>query len=328
MSLWSKLGQSLYQHRIAALTAAFILLVDQITKDLAYTLWDEGGPSVWGVSFHFSRNPGLALGYFSGLPVQFRVPVIILISFAAAIGIALISRSHSGSKLRGWGLSFLYAGALGNSIDRLWRGYVIDFIEPSFRGSVLPSFNIADLSVTVGALMVAFVVIIGAKRPKHKGGAMESVKEMELSVESNEQETQLDEARRAGALFKMMPGTTLVEILVVVAIIGLVMGAVAIGVIPLFAKGQKGIAWNDTKSFEQMYTVWQISHTDCPTSVEDLAKSAAKKGQSTKDPWGNDYVISCPSQHDNAEIDICSNGPDKQQGTEDDVCNWKPQPKD
>ena len=91
----------------------------------------------------------------------------------------------------------------------------------------------------------------------------------------------------------------------------------------LYYKDRKGIAWNDTNTYEGMYTAWEIGHTDCPTSVDELVKAVGKKGQSTKDPWGSDYVVSCPSQHD-LDIDVCSNGPDKQQGTDDDVCNWKP----
>jgi general secretion pathway protein G len=323
MSFWSSIGQSLFRHRIAAFTGGFVLLLDQMTKDLAYMLWVDGGPSMMGFTLHLSRNPGLAFGFLGELSQPLRLPLFLLTSFVAALSITLVSRSFSGSALRGWGLSLLFAGAAGNAIDRLWRGYVIDFIEPN-AWRQMPSFNIADVSVTIGALFVALVVLLGTNT-KSTGGKMKT----ELpTIETTESQSSLqaEEARKAGALFKMVPGTTLVEILVVVAIIGLVMGAVAIGVIPLFAKGQSGVAWNNAKAFEQMYTTWQIGHTDCPTSVEDLIKSGGKKGQTAKDPWGNDYVLSCPSQHD-IDIDICSNGPDKQQGTDDDVCNWKPQPK-
>jgi general secretion pathway protein G len=326
MSVFSRIGHSLYQHRAAAFAGAFVLLLDQMSKDIAYTLWEDGGPVFsWGM-LHLSRNPGLAFGFLGDLSHQLRLPLILITAFVAAFGISLVSRAFSGSLLRGWGLSLLFAGAIGNAIDRVWRGYVIDFIEPTLWSS-LPSFNLADVSVTVGALLVALVVLLGNnKKSNLQGGNMQAELSMPEVVESKN-EIKNEEARKAGALFKMVPGTTLVEILVVVAIIGLVMGAVAIGVIPLFAKGQKGVAWNDTQTYDGMYVAWQISHTDCPTSVEDLAKSAGKKGQSTKDPWGNDYVISCPSQHER-DIDICSNGPDKQQGTDDDVCNWKPAPKD
>ena len=325
MSLWSRVGHSLYQHRTAALTGAFVLLLDQMSKDVAHTLWEDGGPVFsWG-TLHLSRNPGLAFGFLGDLSQQLRLPLILLTAFMAAFGISLVSRAFSGSVLRGWGLAFLFAGALGNAIDRVWRGYVIDFIEPTLWSN-LPSFNLADVSVTIGALLVALVVLLGSNKTSNPQGGNMQAELSTTEVIVSETEITHEEARKAGALFKMVPGTTLVEILVVVAIIGLVMGAVAIGVIPLFAKGQAGIAWNDTKTYEGMYTAWQIGHTDCPTSVDELAKSAGKKGQSTKDPWGNDYAISCPSQHD-LDIDICSNGPDKQQGTDDDVCNWKPQPK-
>jgi hypothetical protein len=86
------------------------------------------------------------------------------------------------------------------------------------------------------------------------------------------------------------------------------------------------VAWNDTATYEYMFASWQEEHSDCPTSVEELARSINKKGRSTKDPWGNEYLIVCPSQHD-LDIDICSNGADEQPNTSDDICNWKPQPR-
>ena len=247
------LGQSLYHHRAAALTGGFVLLADQLTKDLANTLWDQSGPGYGALSLKVSTNPGVALGVMGSLPEGLRVPIILLLSLAAAFGIALISRPFARSQAtRGWGLALLFAGAVGNSIDRLWHGHVIDFIELDLGEAALPSFNVADLAVGIGALIVAAVVARGALLERSTdihGGIEMDFERNELpyftpAAESHEEEAQ---PKKAGVLLKMSPGTTLVEILIVIAIIGLVLGAVAIGVLPLFSKGQKGIAHNGTK---------------------------------------------------------------------------------
>lgn len=320
--------ESLYQNRIAAVASGFILLLDQMTKDLANTLWDQSGPAFGALSLRLSKNPGVALGALGELPESLRVPVILSLSLVAAVGIALISRPFARSRaVRGWGLALLFAGALGNSIDRLWHGHVIDFIELTIGEAALPSFNLADLAVGVGALLVASMVALGAGRRKiHDTGA--DMEREELAGLALEQAGEEKAQPKPGVLLKMSPGTTLVEILIVIAIIGLVLGAVAVGVLPLFSKGQKGIAHNGTQTVENAYGLWRASHPDqdCPESIDDL-KSVMKKGQELNDPWGTAYQITCPSAHDR-DIDVVSAGPDKKMGTDDDIANYLPKPKD
>lgn len=326
------LGQSLYHHRVAALAGGFVLLADQLTKDLANTLWDHSGPGFGVFSFKVSTNPGVALGVMGGLPEGLRVPVILLLSLLAAVGIALISRPFAkGHAGRGWGLALLFAGAVGNSIDRLWHGYVIDFIELDLGEAALPSFNVADLAVGIGAFLVATVVARGALQQRTvslPGGDEMDFEQNELLALPTETAPENAPSKKAGVLLKMSPGTTLVEILIVIAIIGLVLGAVAIGVLPLFSKGQKGIAHNGTKIIEEAYGLWRAQHPDqeCPESLDDL-KKVIKKGQEINDPWGSAYQIECPSTHDR-DIDVISAGPDKKHGTDDDIANWMPTPKE
>ena len=78
-----------------------------------------------------------------------------------------------------------------------------------------------------------------------------------------------------------------------------------------------------------MFVAWQAVNPDkdCPSSVEELSKAAGKKGQDPNDPWGTPYEIRCPSEHD-LDVDVISAGPDKKTGTDDDIGNWMPQPKD
>jgi general secretion pathway protein G len=323
--------RGLYLHRVAALAAGFVVFGDQLTKNLAQTQWFEAGPSLGAMTLKLSANPGLALGVLGGLPLVFRLPLFLAISLFAAFAIAAVSKPFSTSaQARGWGLALIYAGAAGNSIDRLCHeGAVTDFIELKLGGTALPAFNLADLSVAAGALLVAAIVAIGAARRRaapRQGGEMETPQNDLALLEAPAPE---EGGRRPGAVVKMLPGTTLVEILIVVAIIGLVLGAVAIGVIPLFKKGQRGIAWNGTQTIAQMFVAWQALNPDkdCPDSVEELAKAAGKKGQDPNDPWGQAYQIRCPSEN-GLDVDVYSMGPDKKGGTEDDVGNWMKQPKD
>ena len=61
-------------------------------------------------------------------------------------------------------LTLLFAGALGNAIDRIFRGYVIDFIETAFID--FPVFNVADIAITCGAVIMAIYIIFFDKDEK------------------------------------------------------------------------------------------------------------------------------------------------------------------
>ncbi len=62
-----------------------------------------------------------------------------------------------------------------------------------------------------------------------------------------------------------------------------------------------------------------------PDDEEDAKKwvQVIKKPEDLKDAWGNDYIYTCPGQYNERSYDLSSPGPDGQEGTEDDVCNWK-----
>lgn len=61
-------------------------------------------------------------------------------------------------------LTLLFAGALGNAIDRIFRGYVVDFIETAFID--FPVFNVADIAITCGAVIMAIYIIFFDKDEK------------------------------------------------------------------------------------------------------------------------------------------------------------------
>ena len=83
------------------------------------------------------------------------------LGIAAALFIVWMLRSHAGQRLFSWALALILGGALGNVIDRLLHGYVVDFIQVHYRNAYFPSFNVADSAITLGA---AFLIIDELRR--------------------------------------------------------------------------------------------------------------------------------------------------------------------
>lgn len=119
-------------------------------------------------------------------------------------------------------------------------------------------------------------------------------------------------------------GMTLIEIMVVIAIIGIVMTAVAVGVVPQLNKARVKSAAAQLSGIENALTMYSLD-ADMPTSLDVLAKGAGAllKPKQLKDPWNVEFVYAYPSNDNEREYDLCSNGPDKRAGTDDDICNYE-----
>ena len=114
-------------------------------------------------------------------------------------------------------------------------------------------------------------------------------------------------------------GMTLIEILVVLAIIGLIIGGVAVAAFGAFGGAQTDAAKNEVTSIQSMAEMYQMQKKTCPKEVQDL-KAAGIMKKVKKDPWGTAYKLTCPGEH--APVDVVSAGPDKEFGTADDVNSW------
>lgn len=132
-----------------------VLFLDQLAKYLVtrdYTLYQsvEVIPGVlWFTRVH---NYGAAFGILSGqmtLLVVLSVIVIVLI-------VVFYRRLLAFGPLVPWGMTLALSGALGNLIDRVFRGYVVDFIDVK----VWPVFNIADVAVTLGVILVGWQLFV------------------------------------------------------------------------------------------------------------------------------------------------------------------------
>jgi general secretion pathway protein G len=120
-------------------------------------------------------------------------------------------------------------------------------------------------------------------------------------------------------------GVTLIEIMIVLAIIGLIMG-ILVGpkVIKMFKEAKSETAWMMAKEYESGYAKWMDDNEgNCPEKLEDLLKYTNKKD--LKDPWGQRYIMKCgesaPAEAPNG-FGVVSLGADGKEGTEDDIHSW------
>lgn len=117
----------------------------------------------------YEENPGAAFGMFRRLSPEVRGPLFHVVSIGAVILIGYYFTKLSGKdpaeKWALWGLSMVLGGALGNYIDRLARGFVVDFVQAHWRDHAWPSFNVADMAICVGVGMLIIDAFVRKERP-------------------------------------------------------------------------------------------------------------------------------------------------------------------
>ncbi|MBE0569189.1 MAG: signal peptidase II [Deltaproteobacteria bacterium] len=107
------------------------------------------------------RNPGVAFSLLSGLDPRWVQPLLILATLAAVGALVAYLYFLSGNGTARLGLGLVLGGALGNLIDRARLGYVVDFIDLHWRNLHWPTFNVADIGITVGAALLVADMIFG-----------------------------------------------------------------------------------------------------------------------------------------------------------------------
>ena len=126
--------------------------------------------------------------------------------------------------------------------------------------------------------------------------------------------------RLAAAARRADRGMTLIEILVVLAIIGLIVGGIAVATFGQFDTAKLKTAGNEVMQIQQYCEMYMLQKNGkCPKDVQEL-KAAGVIKKVTKDPWGEDYLITCPGEH--GSVDVVSMGPDKKLGGDDDITSW------
>lgn len=157
------------------LSTLILTAADQLTKRWAHAeLRQSHGGSLsvarsekLAFSFTYVRNHGAAWGFLSDADESFRGPFFFLISLAAmGFILYLFARLRPGQRLLASALALVLAGALGNFIDRIRFGYVIDFIDLRYSTFRWPTFNVADIAISIGvALLVVESILGGRRRP-------------------------------------------------------------------------------------------------------------------------------------------------------------------
>jgi signal peptidase II len=135
--------------------AFIVILIDQITKiTITRTLMHgEEKPVTSFFNLVLAYNPGAAFS-FLGSQNGWQRYLFSAIAVAAVGFILYLLRKHAGQRMFCSALALIMGGALGNLIDRLAYGHVIDFLDFYWRGmGHFPAFNIADSAITVGAAL-------------------------------------------------------------------------------------------------------------------------------------------------------------------------------
>jgi signal peptidase II len=154
--------------------AALVLLADVLTKVLILKNYQLGESTYVTGFFNIVRahNTGAAFSFLAQAGGWQRW-MFTGIGVAAAVFIVVMLRSHGGQRLFSFALACILGGAIGNVIDRVMHGYVIDwldfhfsFLSGVFHGGHFPAFNIADAGITLGAICLILDEILRVRRTR------------------------------------------------------------------------------------------------------------------------------------------------------------------
>jgi signal peptidase II len=129
-----------------------VVIADQFTKVLILGYYRLGDSTTITSFFNIVRahNTGAAFSFLAAASGWQRW-LFAGIAVAATVFIVWMLRKHSGQRLFSFALACILGGAVGNLVDRLLHGYVVDFLQFHYGGWYFPAFNIADTAITIGA---------------------------------------------------------------------------------------------------------------------------------------------------------------------------------
>ena len=140
-----------------------LLGIDQLTKALvARSIPFQSSKSIIPGFFNLThiRNRGAIFGFFSHSESRILFVFLTLVSLVAlGLVIYYFFKTPSSQRFMKLSLSVILAGALGNLIDRIIRGYVIDFLDFHIKNWHWPSFNVADACISAGAFLLIFILV-------------------------------------------------------------------------------------------------------------------------------------------------------------------------
>jgi len=147
--------------------ALIILLADQFTKVLILGYYKLGDSTYVAPFFNIVRvhNTGAAFSFLAGASGWQRW-FFTGIGAVATVFIVWMLRSHAGQRLFCFALACILGGAVGNVVDRLLHGYVVDFLQFHWGGWYFPSFNLADAAITLGAICLVLDELLRVRKSR------------------------------------------------------------------------------------------------------------------------------------------------------------------
>ena len=147
-----------YYVGMSLLLAFLIIVIDQVTKWIIASSMKIGDsyeviPNFLNITSH--RNNGAAWGILSGKMFFFYIITVIIL----IVLVLFFIKEAQYNLFMQLAISLLFAGALGNFIDRLLNGEVVDFIDTNIFGYDFPIFNVADSSLTIGVILVIIALL-------------------------------------------------------------------------------------------------------------------------------------------------------------------------
>jgi signal peptidase II len=147
--------------------AFILLLLDQFTKLLILGYYHFGESTFVTSFFNIVRvHNSCAAFSFLASGSGWQRWFFIGIGTAAVIFILFMLRSHAGQKLFSFAMACILSGAIGNVIDRLLHGYVIDFLDFHYQRWHFPAFNVADSAITIGAACLILDELLRVRRAR------------------------------------------------------------------------------------------------------------------------------------------------------------------
>lgn len=138
-----------------------LIILDQLSKYFIvrnFNVYDEWIIIKDFLKFEYVQNTGISFGLLSG------GRIVIIIASLVVIGFMIYDLLHEQSKVHYFSCLLILSGALGNLIDRVFRGYVVDFISFTIASHKMAIFNLADICVVLGVILYIILMFVEGRK--------------------------------------------------------------------------------------------------------------------------------------------------------------------
>ncbi len=158
----SRTKEFIIQNKTLCLTAVIVVILDKFTKLLvSHTFYPGESRNIIGNFFKltFIENRGIAFGLVSEWSHPLKTPLLLILSLAALVFIGNIYYKAKKTIFIKLSFGLIFGGAFGNIYDRVVYRSVIDFLNFGIGHARWPFFNIADSSITIGVIIIIFILL-------------------------------------------------------------------------------------------------------------------------------------------------------------------------